>query len=79
MENILKQLKPELKQKLWDEQAKYPHAIGRVINILSDKHYWGDLTVDEIHNLVMYTDVPYQDQAEYRLWRFGVGILTSKK
>ena len=53
---LYSRLQPDVKARLEKNQATYEFTIGRLIGRLSQKLFWSELTIDDISNLVIFSD-----------------------
>ena len=70
MDNLYKQLKPEVKQSIKKSAKKYPHS-GRVIIAKLHLHtMYSELTMSDIRDLISFTRV---DEYEWNSldWKYG--------
>ena len=60
-------LKPNVKAKLNKSEVKYGSTIRRVIAKLESKYFIGDLTVDELRRVHLFSDTSYVEQSAVSL------------
>ena len=70
MENLFNRLNPELKKTLKNNEKKYPASVASVIDNLKSKVIHGDLTIGELRDLAIWSDVSMDDFD----WKFGENI-----
>ena len=70
MANLFDRLNPELKKTLKDNVKKYPCSASNVIDNLKSKVIHGDLTISELRELAIWSDVS-MDSLD---WKFGENI-----
>ena len=68
--NLLSRLKPEFKQGLEDNKLRYPSSIHDLEFVLSQITFYNDLTVNQVLNLFLFSDMQYRDRKSFD-WRFG--------
>ena len=55
-------LKPSVKAKLKQEEAKYSSSIRPVIAKLKSNHFVGNLTIDDMRTIHLFSGISYVDQ-----------------
>ena len=55
-------LKPNVKAKLNKSEVKYGSTIRRVIAKLESTHFVGDLTIDDMRTIHLFSGISYVDQ-----------------
>jgi hypothetical protein len=75
---LLEQAKPELIGKLFQNRIKYEFVCNQLIDVLTAKTSYYDLTVDELNNLTTFTDF---NPADINIieYRHGGWLLTETK
>ena len=68
--NLLSRLKPEFKQGLEDNKTKSPASIHDLEFVLGQITFYNDLTVNQVLNLFLFSDMEYRDRQKLD-WRFG--------
>ena len=68
--NLLSRLKPEFKQGLEDNKTRYPASIDDLEFVLGQITFYNDLTVNQVLNLFLFSDMEYRDRKSFD-WRFG--------
>jgi hypothetical protein len=68
--SLLSRLKPEFKQGLEDNKTKYPASINDLEFVLGQITFYNDLTVNQVLNLFLFSDMEYRDRKSFD-WRFG--------
>ena len=68
--DLLSRLKPEFKQGLEDNKTKYPASIHDLEFVLGQITFYNDLTVNQVLNLFLFSDMEYRDRQKLD-WRFG--------
>ena len=68
--NLLSRLKPEFKKGLEDNKTKYPASIHDLEFVLGQLTFYNDLTVNQVLNLFLFSDMEYRDRKSFD-WRFG--------
>lgn len=49
-------LQPDVKLRLIKNQMTYEFTVGKIIAALSSKHFWNELTIAEVSNLIIFSD-----------------------
>ena len=70
MKNLFDKLNPEMKKALEDNVKKYPVSVNNVLSSLKSKVIHGDLTISELRELAIWTDVTMETID----WKFGENI-----
>ena len=68
--NLLTRLKPEYKRGLEDNKLRYPAMISDLEFLLSQQFYYNDLTVNQVLNIFVFSDMEYLDRKNFD-WRYG--------
>jgi hypothetical protein len=68
--NLLTRLKPEYKRGLEDNKLRYPSMINDLEFLLSQHFYYNDLTVNQVQNVFVFSDMEYLDRKSFD-WRYG--------
>jgi hypothetical protein len=68
--NLLSRLKPEFKQGLEDNKLRYPSSIHDLEFVLSQITFYNDLSVNQVLNLFLFSDMQYLDRKNFD-WRYG--------
>jgi hypothetical protein len=68
--NLLSRLKPEFKKGLEDNKLKYPEMINDIEFLLTQLFYYDDLTVRQVLNVFVFSDMEYLDRKSFD-WRYG--------
>ena len=68
--NLLSRLKPEFKKGLEDNKLRYPEMINDIEFLLTQLFYYDDLTVRQVLNLFVFSDIEYLDRKSFD-WRYG--------
>ena len=71
--NLLSRLKPEFKQGLEDNKLRYPASIQDLEFLLSQLTFYNDLTVNQVLNLFLFSDMEYRDRKNFD-WRYGEDV-----
>ena len=66
MQTLYEKLKPELKQGIENNKDKYNFSCNLVITVLKSKSWYSELTIDEVRNVVTWSD--YKGNLD---WKFG--------
>ena len=59
-------LNPKIKDKLWKNYKEYK-TVKLVFDKLQEKHYYSDLTIDEVKSICTFGDVWYYDLTQSEL------------
>jgi hypothetical protein len=68
--NLLSRLKPEFKQGLENNKVRYPDMINDIEFLLTQLFYYDDLTVRQVLNIFVFSDMQYLDRKSFN-WRYG--------
>ena len=60
---LYNRLKPRVRAKLKENEGKYSSSVREVIAKLESKYFIGDLTVDELRRVHLFSDTSYVDQS----------------
>jgi hypothetical protein len=71
--NLLSRLKPEFKKGLEDNKVRYPSMTNDIEFLLTQIFYYDDLTVRQVLNIFVFSDMEYLDRDSYN-WRYGEDI-----
>jgi hypothetical protein len=71
--NLLSRLKPEFKQGLEDNKLRYPASIHDLEFVLGQLTFYNDLTVNQVLNLFLFSDMQYLDRKSFD-WRYGEDV-----
>jgi len=71
--NLLTRLKSEYKRGLEDNKLRYPAMISDLEFLLSQQFYYNDLTVNQVLNIFVFSDMEYLDRKNFD-WRYGEDV-----
>ncbi len=71
--NLLSRLKPEFKKGLEDNKVRYPSMTNDIEFLLTQLFYYDDLTVRQVLNIFVFSDVEYLDRKNFD-WRYGEDV-----
>ena len=71
--NLLSRLKHEFKKGLEDNKLKYPEMINDIEFLLTQLFYYDDLTVRQVLNVFVFSDMEYLDRKSFD-WRYGEDV-----
>ncbi len=71
--NLLSRLKPEFKKGLEDNKLRYPDMILDIEFLLTQIFYYDDLTVRQVLNIFVFSDMEYLDRKSFD-WRYGEDV-----
>jgi hypothetical protein len=71
--NLLSRLKPEFKKGLEDNKVRYPSMTNDIEFLLTQIFYYDDLTVRQVLNIFVFSDVEYLDRKNFD-WRYGEDV-----
>ena len=71
--NLLSRLKPEFKKGLEDNKLRYPSMTNYIQFLLSQLFYYDDLTVRQVLNIFVFSDMEYLDRKNFD-WRYGEDV-----
>jgi len=55
-------LKPRVRAKLKENEGKYSSSVRKVIATLESSHFVGDLTIDQMRQIHLFSDTDYVSQ-----------------
>jgi hypothetical protein len=73
MKTLLEQLRPEIAEALEKNRDKYDFSITDLYNKLDKKYLYADLSVRDMRDLTLYTDVICHNWDSMD-WRFGTKL-----
>jgi hypothetical protein len=65
--NLLSRLKPEFKKGLEDNKVRYPDMTNDIEFLLTQLFYYDDLTVRQVLNIFVFSDMEYLDRESFEL------------
>ena len=71
--NLLSRLKPEFKKGLENNKVRYPDMINDIEFLLTQLFYYDDLTVRQVLNIFVFSDMEYLDRKSFD-WRYGEDV-----
>ena len=60
--SLYDRLNPDVKQRLIENQMTYEFTVTKIIAALSSKHFWNELTISEVSNLIIFSDSNMDDK-----------------
>jgi len=60
---LYNRLKPRVRAKLKENEGKYSSSVRQVIAKLENTYFVGDLTIDDMRRVHMFSDTSYVDQS----------------
>ena len=60
---LYERLKPKVRAKLKENEGKYSSSVRQVIAKLENTYFVGDLTIDDMRRVHMFSDTSYVDQS----------------
>ena len=60
---LYERLKPRVRAKLKENEGKYSSSVRQVIAKLENTYFVGDLTIDDMRRVHMFSDTSYVDQS----------------
>lgn len=60
---LYERLKPRVRAKLKENEGKYSSSVRQVIAKLESTYFIGDLTIDDMRRVHMFSDTSYVDQS----------------
>ena len=60
--SLYDRLNPDVKQRLIENQMTYEFTVTKIITALSSKHFWNELTISEVSNLIIFSDSNMDDK-----------------
>ena len=73
MTTLLQQLRPEIVEALEKNRDKYDLSITELYNKLDKEYLYADLSIRDMRDLTLYTDV-YCQKWDSMDWRFGTKL-----
>ena len=64
---LYNRIKPRVRAKLKENEGKYSSSVREVIAKLESKYFIGDLTVDELRRVHLFSDTSYVEQSAVSL------------
>ena len=64
---LYNRLKPRVRAKLKENEGEYSSSVREVIAKLESKYFIGDLTVDELRRVHLFSDTSYIEQSAVSL------------
>lgn len=74
---LIDQIKPEVLDALEDSKIRYNASYRFIITSLENADRYKDLTVDQVHNLIIFLPQEFRPQGDMD-WYFGDNILQEK-
>ena len=56
MKSIYDRLKQEFKTQLESQEELYPFSVKALKQVLQQKEYWSQLTIEDVNRFILYTD-----------------------
>jgi len=67
MKTLYERLKPEIKDKLLQQDRKYSESVRNIIAKLDSNKFVSELTLSDVRNIHIFSDTDYMDQSAYEL------------
>lgn len=67
---LFSRLTPEAREKYEQEREKHSPAIDAIYNSLKEKTYWQDLTLTEVHRVLLYSN-SFDNRHDYIKLMYG--------
>ena len=77
MITLLEQLRPEIIKALEKNREEYDLSITELYNKLDNNYLYSDLSIGDMRDLCLYTDVDYYT-LDSMDWRFGCKLLKNR-
>ena len=74
MSTLYDRLEPEILRGLDNNKNTYKAGTRSVIQALRGNNSWLNLTVGQVHSLIMFSDVPYAKVTD-QMFKFGENII----
>ena len=74
MNTLYDRLRPEILKGLDDNKKVYKSGTKSVIRSLQGNYSWLNLTVGQVHNIIMFSDIPYLKVTD-QTFKFGENII----
>ncbi len=63
---LYERLRPEVKERLLNQDEAYSIVVDRIINLLKSKHYYTDLRIRDSQTLHTFTDTVAKDVYDFK-------------
>ncbi len=73
--DLLKRLKPNVRQGLENSRTRYPEIITNIEFSLSQQVFYTDLTISQISSIFTFADIESYDRSAWN-WKFGEDLFT---
>lgn len=67
IKTLYERLKPEIKEKLLQQDRKYSDSVRNIIAKLDSNKFVSELTLSDVRNIHIFSDIDYMDQSAYEL------------
>ena len=74
MNTLYDRLEPEILVGLLENEKNYAAGTGTVITALKSNYSWLNLTIGQVHSLVMFSDMPWGKITD-QTFKFGENII----
>jgi hypothetical protein len=64
---LYEKLKPRVRAKLKENEGKYSSSVRQVIATLESTHFVGDLTIEQMRQIHLFSDTSYMDQTGFSI------------
>lgn len=78
MDNLYKQLLPDVKFKLKQNKVKYTNSVNHIIAKLHVYTRYSEMTIDDIKTLTTFAEIDIQDWTTYD-WKWGEKLIIDEK
>jgi hypothetical protein len=58
--SLYARLTPEVKARLEQNGLRYEFTVGRIIKKLDSTYFWNDLTINDVSNLIIFSDSDFE-------------------
>ena len=74
MKNLLDRLEDDVRDGLANNMETYPSGTECVLEALRTNYSWLNLTIGQVHSLIMFSDIPYAKIID-TTFKFGTNII----
>lgn len=78
MNTLYDRLEPEILKGLDNNKEIYKAGTRSVIRALKDNYSWLNLTVGQVHSIIMFSDIPFLNVTD-QMFKFGENIIRDEK
>ena len=78
MKTLYDRLEPEILKGLNDNKETYEAGTRSVIMALKGNYSWLNLTIGQVHSLIMFSDIPWNKITD-QMFKFGTNIIKDEE